>query len=71
MAPSNILLGSHVLIWLINNEKGIGQQARELIDQAAVVYVSAASIGELNIKKALGQIELPHTFEADVLEPVL
>lgn len=69
MVPSNtLLLDSHVLIWLLNEEKGIGQQTRDLIDQAQAVHISAASIWELNIKKALGQINLSETFEADVLK---
>lgn len=68
MVPASILLDSHVLVWWINEEKGIGAEAMRLINEAPKVYVSAASIWELRIKAALGQIPLSETFEADILQ---
>lgn len=64
MDPSKLLLDSHVLIWLIMGEKFLGSATRQKIDQAGAVYVSAATVWELNIKTARGQIQLPPDFEA-------
>lgn len=64
MDLSRLLLDSHVLIWWINGEKALGSDTRQKIDQAEAVYVSAGTIWELNIKTALGQMQLPNNFEA-------
>lgn len=66
MVPSRLLLDSHILVWLINGEKGIGAGGLEMIHQASEVYVSAASVWELNIKTALGQMTLPEDFEDNI-----
>lgn len=68
MVPPKLLLDSHVLVWLIKGEKGIGRQARALIDQAPAIYISAATIWELNIKVALKRMTLSEVFEAKVLK---
>lgn len=63
MAPSRLLLDSHILVWLVNGEKRIGSGTLQKIHQAEIVYISAASVWELNIKAALGQMQLPSGFE--------
>lgn len=68
MIPSRVLLDSHVLIWLINQETKLGQRTQRLINEADQVYVSAASIWELSIKAGLGKIKLPDSFEANLIK---
>lgn len=63
MDPSRLLLDSHVLVWLVNQEGRIGEKALEIINAAEMVCVSVASIWELNIKMSLGRMQLPKGFE--------
>ncbi len=65
---NGVLLDSHVLIWLISDEKRVGDRARTIIGAASQVYFSAASIWELEIKRQLGKVEYPANFVAVLLE---
>lgn len=47
---SKILIDSHILIWLLYEPEKITAKARELIQTAAVVYLSAVSLWELTLK---------------------
>jgi PIN domain nuclease of toxin-antitoxin system len=59
---SEVLLDSHVVLWLLADNKRLGRQTRGHIERSAAVYVSAASTWELNLKSALGKLELPAGF---------
>lgn len=62
----NLLLDSHCLLWWLGG-MSISEQADEAIaDLSNDVYVSAASIWELEIKAALGKL----TIEGDLLGAV-
>ena len=52
-----LLLDSHVLIWVAEGK--LAQPGRESIQQAEVVVVSAATIWEIEIKRALGRLSSP------------
>jgi PIN domain nuclease of toxin-antitoxin system len=56
---SGLLLDTHVLLWLLDDNPRLGVDARERITTSAAVYVSAASMWELAIKAALGKLTLP------------
>lgn len=74
-----LLIDTEVLIWWDANDPRLGGHARALLQDAAAVYVSAASAWEIAIKLALGKLrtsrraaeavaesgfcELPITFE--------
>jgi PIN domain nuclease of toxin-antitoxin system len=60
---SDVLLDSHVLLWLLDDSPRLGAEARATIGSAGAVYVSAASTWELAIKAALGKLRLPAGFE--------
>jgi PIN domain nuclease of toxin-antitoxin system len=63
-----LLLDTHVLLWWLTGSKQLSPRARALIvEPENVVFVSAATIWELRIKQALGQVTLPASF-AHVLE---
>lgn len=54
-----LLLDTHILIWWVTADRRLKRPIRDLIArQTADVAVSAASIWELAIKKALGRIDI-------------
>ncbi|CAI1195686.1 type II toxin-antitoxin system VapC family toxin [Serratia quinivorans] len=55
-----LLLDTHALLWWLIDDPSLGENARKQIaDPGNVVYVSAASIWEISIKRALGKLTLP------------
>jgi PIN domain nuclease of toxin-antitoxin system len=56
---SGLLLDTHVLLWLLDDNPRLGIQTRDRISRDAAVYVSAASTWELAIKATIGKITLP------------
>lgn len=63
---SGLLLDTHVLLWLLDDNSRLGGRARDRISQAPAVYVSAASTWELSIKTAIGKLTLPDDFSAAI-----
>ncbi len=62
------LLDTHVLIWWLSEPKRISTPARDAIrNPDSNLFVSAAAIWEMAIKRALGRLEYPDNL-ADVLE---
>jgi len=52
----NILLDTHVLIWVLEDTPLLSARAREaIIDGKNMVFVSSASVWEMSIKKAIGK----------------
>ncbi len=52
-----LLLDTHVLIWLLLGSSRLKDSVREQIDTAEEIFVSAASIWEIAIKRRLGNID--------------
>ena len=52
-----LLLDTQVLIWWDADDARLGERARAAVQDAAEVYVSAASAWEIAIKQALGKLE--------------
>ena len=63
-----LLLDSQVVLWLADDNPRLGRQARNRIENADTVYVSAATIWELTIKKMLGKLDLPEAFDVALAE---
>lgn len=62
---TGLLLDTHVLIWLLEDNPRLGSNARDRITESPAVFVSAASTWELAIKAAIGKLTLPdHLDEA-------
>jgi len=56
----NLLLDTHVLIWALENNSKLSGQAREvIIDGKNIVFISAVTIWEISIKKAMGKLKSP------------
>jgi PIN domain nuclease of toxin-antitoxin system len=58
----NVLLDTHVLIWWDEGRR-IAAEARQAIQEADAVYVSAASAWDVAIKTALGRLRPTRTVE--------
>jgi PIN domain nuclease of toxin-antitoxin system len=58
-----LLLDTHVLLWWLEDNPSLNGKAREYITQSDnLVFVSAAVIWEIQIKKALGKLRIPTDF---------
>jgi PIN domain nuclease of toxin-antitoxin system len=57
-----LLLDSHTLLWLLDDNPRLGPRARQAITSAQGVYVSAATVWELTIKTLLGKLSIPADF---------
>lgn len=56
----NVLLDTHVLIWSLENNSTLSDVARNaIIDGNNMVFVSSASVWEINIKKSIGKLDVP------------
>ena len=59
----NLLLDTHVLLWWLDDHPNLSRRARDVIaDGKNLVFVSAAVIWEIQIKQALGKLEIPKNF---------
>ena len=52
-----LLLDTHALLWLMEDDPRLSSKASALIQDAEAVYVSSASIWEIAIKWRIGKIE--------------
>ncbi len=56
----NLLIDTHILIWSLENNRLLGDKARDaIINGNNLVFVSSASVWEIAIKKALGKLIVP------------
>jgi PIN domain nuclease of toxin-antitoxin system len=51
-----LLLDTHIYLWVVSGSTSLNAAARDAIEAADEVYVSAASIWEIAIKARLGKI---------------
>jgi len=60
-----LLLDTHVFLWWLDNPQLLSKAARKAIgDGNHAVYVSAAVVWEIAIKRALGKLDAPVDLEA-------
>lgn len=60
----SFLLDTHVLLWWLSNPQRLSERVQEVIgDSRNIVFVSAASIWEIEIKVALGKLRIPADLE--------
>ena len=59
-----LLLDTHALLWWLDDPRLLSEEARNAIKSGEnIVYVSAAVIWEIVIKKALGKLDIPSNIE--------
>ncbi|KTB64781.1 twitching motility protein PilT [Pseudomonas fluorescens] len=51
-----VLLYTHILLWTLTEDPRLSGKARKLIENAAEVYISAATFWEMAIKVGLGKL---------------
>ncbi|MFM2125621.1 MAG: hypothetical protein RL328_2072 [Acidobacteriota bacterium] len=61
--PLNLLLDTHVLLWWLGGNHRLGSRARQAIVSADRVFVSVASVWELSLKAARGNLQTPDDLE--------
>ncbi len=62
-----LLLDTHAFIWWISGDESLGPIAREQIaDTANQIYISAATVWEMSIRRQLGKLTAPDDLEAVV-----
>ncbi|MGO0305606.1 type II toxin-antitoxin system VapC family toxin [Endozoicomonas acroporae] len=60
MKSRHLLLDTHAFLWWLDDNPRLGQRTRSLIANAEnVVYISAASMLEIAIKKRIGKLNAP------------
>ena len=63
----NLLLDTHTLIWALEDSPTLSTAARAaIVDGDNTVFVSAVSIWEISIKKALGKLTAPDTLLEEI-----
>jgi PIN domain nuclease of toxin-antitoxin system len=56
----NLLLDTHILLWWLADAPELPKEASRLIqDTNNLVFISAATIWEIAIKRSLGKLEIP------------
>lgn len=59
-----LLLDTHAFLWWLADEPQLGVKAREAIAESRnVIFVSAASVWEISIKRQLGKLDAPNDLE--------
>jgi PIN domain nuclease of toxin-antitoxin system len=62
----NLLLDTNVLLWWLADSRRLGGDARKMITSSPIVYVSAATTWEIEIKRALGKLSAPEALEEEL-----
>jgi PIN domain nuclease of toxin-antitoxin system len=57
-----LLLDTHVVLWWLADDKRLSAAARDEILLAEEARVSAATVWEIAIKRALGRLEIPDDY---------
>ncbi|MBE7374357.1 type II toxin-antitoxin system VapC family toxin [Pseudomonas lopnurensis] len=53
-----ILIDTHILLWILQDSPRLSAKARQQLQRASEVYVSAASFWEIAIKQGLGKLNV-------------
>lgn len=62
------MLDTHVLLWVLADDRRLTRAARELIRAADAVTVSAVSAWEMAIKSSIGKLKAPSDLEGALTE---
>ena len=66
---NGLLLDTHVLLWWLADDPRLPKEIRTRIaDPDSLIFVSAASIWEIGIKRAIGKLEAPAELVAVIHE---
>lgn len=60
----NLLLDTHILLWWLADSPRLSKKARKAIQDSEIVWVSAVSTWEIELKRSRGMLEAPDNLEA-------
>jgi len=64
----NVLLDTHILIWALENNPTLSENARNAITTGRnMVFVSSVSVWEISIKKSIGKLKVPDNLLEELL----
>lgn len=64
----NLLLDTHVVLWVLSADAALSDQARgAIVDGRNLVFVSAVTAWEITIKRSLGKLRAPQDLHEQVL----
>lgn len=64
-----LLLDTHVALWALGEPDRLSDEVASLVaDPAHEVYVSAVTVWEVEIKRAIGKLTAPDDFATEVIE---
>ena len=66
MTPSKLLLDTHIVVWALTGKR-FSDHTMDLLGLAEKLFCSAASVWELSIKAADGDIELPKGWVSSII----
>ena len=65
----NLLLDTHIALWWLGDTPELPDAVRDVVQDADnVVYISAATIWEIAIKRALGKLEVGDEYLTEIAE---
>lgn len=64
MTPIRYLADTHIILWSVSDDERLKTRYREILASDATVFVSAASIWEIAIKRASGKLKAPTNLAA-------
>jgi PIN domain nuclease of toxin-antitoxin system len=65
----NLLLDTHVLLWCLGAPHRLQRETRKKIEKPdTIVFVSAASAWEIEMKRSLGKLKVPNDLEEQLHE---
>jgi PIN domain nuclease of toxin-antitoxin system len=65
----NLLLDTHVLLWCLGAPQRLQRETRKKIEKPdTIVFVSAASAWEIEMKRSLGKLKVPNDLEEQLHE---
>lgn len=60
----NLLLDTHIILWWLADSQKLSSKSRAIISEPNnLIFVSAATVWEISIKKTLGKLNVPNDFE--------
>lgn len=63
----NLLLDTHTLIWALENNPTLSDEARDaIIDGKNMVFISSVSVWEISIKMAMGKLKAPDNLVEEI-----
>lgn len=63
-----LLIDSQVAIWVMRDDRLLGEQARKTITSSTRVHVSVVTVWELTIKSMLGKLAIPENLTDRLIE---